>query len=179
MALGGRKSPAHVERMPAENSFDIVSEFDYQELVNAIDQARREIQTRYDLKDTQTELDLSKTELVITTDNEINLASVRDVVQTKVIRRKLSLKIFDFAPFEVASGAKVRQVATLQQGIESELAKKISKMVRDKFPKVQPRIQGETLRVASKSRDELQNVIQFLREQEENLPVPLQYTNYR
>jgi cyclic-di-GMP-binding protein len=165
--------------MPAESSFDIVSEFDHQELVNAIDQAQREIQTRYDLKDSKTTLELSKTELVITTDNELALTSVRDILETKALRRKLSLKIFAYGPVQDVTGARVRQVATLRKGIDSDLSKKIAKLIRDRFPKVQPRIQGETLRVTSKSRDELQAVIQHLRENEETIDVPLQYTNYR
>ncbi len=165
--------------MPAESSFDVVSEFDHQELVNAVDQAQRDIQTRYDLKDSGTTLDLSKTELVITTDNELTLTSVRDILETKALRRKLSLKIFDYGPAQDVSGARLRQVITLRKGIDSELAKKIAKMIRDRFPKVQPRIQGETLRVASKSRDDLQAVIQYLRDNEGAIDVPLQYTNYR
>lgn len=165
--------------MPAESSFDIVSEFDHQELVNVVDQALRDIQTRYDLKDSKTTLELSKTELVITTDNELSLTSVRDILETKALRRKLSLKIFDYGPVQDVTGARIRQVVTLRKGIDSDLAKKIAKMIRDRFPKVQPRIQGETLRVASKSRDELQSVIQHLRENEGTIDVPLQYTNYR
>lgn len=165
--------------MPAESTFDVVSDFDHQELVNAVDQTRRDVQTRYDLKDSNTSIELGKTELVITTANEMSLASVRDILQTKALRRNLSLKIFDFGPVEDVSGARVRQTVTLQKGISSDVAKKIQKLVRDQFPKVQPRIQGESLRVGSKSRDELQAVIQFLREHEGDLPVPLQFVNYR
>ncbi|GAB4433513.1 MAG: YajQ family cyclic di-GMP-binding protein [Chloroflexi bacterium OHK40] len=165
--------------MPAENSFDIVSEFDHQELVNAVDQATREIQTRFDLKDTRTTLELSKSELVITTDSELSLRSVRDILETKALRRQLSLKIFAYGPPEDTSGGRVRQVVTLRRGIDSELAKKIARMVRERFPRLQPRIQGDTLRVASKSRDELQAVIAYLREQEATIEVPLQFTNYR
>lgn len=165
--------------MAAESSFDIVSEFDHQELVNAVDQAQREIGTRYDLKDTKTSLELSKTELVITTDSEMSLTSVRDILETKALRRKLSLKIFDYGKVEDVSGGRVRQVVTLRKGINSDLAKQIAKSIRDRFPKIQPRIQGDTLRVASKSRDELQAVIAFLREREGEIEVPLQFTNYR
>lgn len=165
--------------MASENSFDIVSDFDHQELVNAVDQALREIQTRYDLKDTKTRLDLSKTELIIDADTEMSLRSVRDILETKALRRQLSLKIFDYGKPEDVSGGRVRQAATLRKGINSELAKKIAKMIRDQFPKIQPRIQGETLRVASKSRDELQAVMKFLREQEGAIDAPLQFTNYR
>jgi hypothetical protein len=165
--------------MAAESTFDIVSEFDHQELANAVDQALREIRTRYDLKDTKTTIDLGKTELTLSTESEMHLSSVRDILETKALRRNLSLKIFSYGKVEDISGGRVRQVVTLQQGINSDLAKKIQKLIRDQFPKVQPRIQGETLRVGSKSKDELQNVIQLLREEAENLPVPLQFTNYR
>ncbi|HMQ29311.1 MAG TPA: YajQ family cyclic di-GMP-binding protein [Chloroflexaceae bacterium] len=165
--------------MAADNSFDIVSDFDHQELVNAVDQAMREIQTRYDLKDTKTALDLSKTELAITTDTEMSLRAVRDILETKALRRQLSLKIFDYGKPEDVSGGRVRQVVALRKGINSDLAKQIAKQIRDQFPKIQPRIQGETLRVTSKSRDELQAVIKFLREQEAQIDAPLQFTNYR
>ncbi len=165
--------------MAAENSFDIVSDFDHQELVNAVDQALREIQTRYDLKDSKTTIDLSKTELVITTDNDMSLRSVRDILETKALRRQLSLKIFDYGKPEDASGGRVRQTVALRRGISSDLAKQIAKRIRDQFPKVQPRIQGDSLRVSSKSRDELQAVIRFLREQEGEIDAPLQFTNYR
>lgn len=165
--------------MAAESTFDVVSDFDHQELVNAVDQAQREIRNRYDLKDTKTSLDLSETELVITTDNDMTLRSVRDVLETKTLRRNLSLKIFDYAEPEEISGARVRQVITLKRGMETDLAKKIQKMIKAEFPKVQARVQGDALRVGSKSRDELQHIISFLRQKEEEIPVPLQYTNYR
>ncbi|NJK79722.1 MAG: YajQ family cyclic di-GMP-binding protein [Chloroflexaceae bacterium] len=165
--------------MASESTFDIVSDFDRQELVNAVDQAQREIVNRYDLKDTGTTLDLSETELTITTDNEMTLRNVRDIMETKALRRNLSLKIFNYGELATMSGGRVRQVATLQKGLDSEMAKKIQKLIRDQFPKVQARVQGDSLRVGSKSRDELQSVIQYMREQEETLPVPLQYTNYR
>lgn len=165
--------------MAAENSFDIVSDFDHQELVNAVDQATREIQTRYDLKDTRTTLELNKTELLITTDSELSLRAIRDILETKALRRQLSLKIFDYGKPEDVSGGRVRQVVTLRKGINADLAKKIARLVRDQFPKLQPRIQGDTLRVTSKSRDELQAVIKFLREQEGQIDVPLQFTNFR
>ncbi|NJN65418.1 MAG: YajQ family cyclic di-GMP-binding protein [Chloroflexaceae bacterium] len=166
--------------MASESTFDIVSEFDRQELVNVVDQTRREVGTRYDLKDSKTTLELSETELVITTSSEMHLQSVREILETKALRRNLSLKIFSYGKAEEIGGMRIRQVATLQQGIDSELAKKLQKMIRDEFPKkVQARIQGDAVRVGSKSRDELQGVIQFLREQEQDFPVPLQFTNYR
>ena len=165
--------------MPAESTFDIVSEFDRQELVNAVDQAQREVRTRYDLKDSKTDMTLGDKELTITTESEMHLSSVRDILETKALRRNLSLKIFSFNAAEEISGGRVRQVATLQQGIPEDVAKKLQKLIRDQFPKVQPRIQGETLRVGSKSRDELQGVIKLVKEHQDEFSVPLQFTNYR
>ncbi len=165
--------------MATESTFDIVSEFDYQEVVNAVDQTQREVRTRYDLKNTNTTLELSQNELVITTESEMHLRSVRDVLETKALRRNLSLKIFDYGEVEDVSGARVRQVVSLRQGISTELAKKIQKIIRDQYPKVQARIQGEAVRVGSKSKDDLQQVIQFMREQQDQFEVPLQFTNYR
>ena len=148
--------------MAAEASFDVVSEFDRQELVNALDQTERDVRTRYDLKDSNTQFELGEKQLVITSDSEITLASVRDVLETKAIRRKLSLKIFDYDEPE-ETGKRVRQTVTLRQGISDELAKKIQKQIKEHAPKVQARIQGDALRVASKSKDDLQNVIAMLR----------------
>jgi uncharacterized protein YajQ (UPF0234 family) len=165
--------------MPAESTFDIVSEFNHQELVNAVDQTQREVRTRYDLKDSKTEIALSEKELTITTDSEMHLAAVRDILQTKALRRGLALKIFSFGPVEEISGARVRQIAALQQGIPEEVAKKLQKLIRDRFPKVQPRIHGEALRVGSKSKDDLQVVIRLVKEHQDEFTVPLQFTNYR
>ena len=165
--------------MASSSSFDVVSDFHYQELVNAVDQARREIKNRYDLKDTKTEVELSPTQIVINTDSEFTLESVLTILQTKVSKRQLSLKILDYGKIESASGSRVRQEITLKKGIETELAKKMSKAVRDEFKgkKIQVAIQGDSLRVTAKSKDELQQVIQFLREGD--WPVALQFNNYR
>lgn len=165
--------------MPAESTFDIVSEFDRQELVNAVDQTLREVRTRYDLKDSKTELTLGEKELVIETDSEMRMAAVRDILQTKALRRGLSLKIFSFGAVEEVSGARARQVAALQQGIPEDVAKKIQKLIRERFPKAQARIHGEALRVGSKSKDDLQAVIRLLKDQQDEFTVPLQFTNYR
>ena len=165
--------------MPAESTFDIVSEFDRQELVNAVDQTQREVRTRYDLKDSKTELTLGEKELTITADSEMHVAAVRDVLETKALRRNLSLKIFKWGVAEEIGGMRVRQVATLQQGIPEDVAKKLQKLIRDQFPKVQPRIQGDALRIGSKSRDELQGVIKLVKDRQDDFTVPLQFTNYR
>ncbi len=165
--------------MAAESTFDIVSEFDRQELVNAVDQTQREVRTRYDLKDSKTEIVLGDKELTITADSEMHLSAVRDILETKALRRSLSLKIFKWgAPAEIG-GLRVRQVAALQQGIPEDVAKKLQKLIRDQFPKVQPRIQGDALRIGSKSRDELQGVIRLVKEHQDEYAVPLQFTNYR
>ncbi len=163
--------------MAATSSFDIVSDFEWQELVNAIDQANREIKARYDLKDTKTELKLDPTEITISTDSEFTLSTVHDVLQTKAVKRNLSLKIFDYGTIESASGNRVRQAIKLQKGIDAELAKKISKLIRTDYKKVQASIQGDVVRVSSKSKDDLQQVMQDIKQ--EDWPVALQFTNYR
>lgn len=165
--------------MAAESTFDIVSEFDRQELTNAVDQTQRDVRTRYDLKDSKTDIVLGEKELTITSGAEIHISAVRDILETKALRRNLSLKIFKWGPVEEMGGMRVRQVATLQQGIPEDVAKKLQKLIRDAFPKVQPRIQGDGLRIGSKSRDELQNVIKLVKERQDEFPVALQCTNYR
>ena len=163
--------------MAGDCSFDIVSQFDEQELVNAIDQTRREVATRFDLKDTKTEIIHTKDTITIVTDSSFTLKSVRDILETKAVRRGLSLKIFKMGKEENAAGSKVRQVIDLQQGISQDLAKKINKHIRDAYPKVRPQIQGDAVRVVAKSRDELQAVIALLKQKD--YPVALQYINYR
>ncbi len=165
--------------MPAESTFDIVSEFDRQELANAVDQTQREVGTRYDLKDTKSELDLGEKELTITSDSEMHLSAIRDILQTKALRRNLSLKIFDYGDVQEISGARVKQVVTLKQGISDDIAKKIQKLVKEHNPKVQARIQGDAVRVGSKNKDDLQLVIRMLRERQDEFPLPLQFNNYR
>lgn len=163
--------------MASNYSFDIVSDFDRQELVNAIDQSRREIIARYDLKDTKTTLDLTETTLAVETDSEFTLQSVQTILRTKAAKRNLSLKIFDFGTVNAASGNRVRQEITLKKGIDKELAKKITKLIRDNLKKVQAAIQGDEVRVSAKSKDDLQSAIQLLKAEE--WPVALQFVNYR
>ncbi len=165
--------------MAAESTFDVVSEFDRQELHNAIDQTEREVRTRYDLKDSRSELKLGDKDLTITSDSEMHLQAVRDILESKAIRRGLSLKIFNYGEVEEVGGMRVRQVVTLQQGIAEDLAKKLQKLIKEHAPKVQARIQGDAVRVGSKSKDDLQTVIRLLRERADDFPVPLQFTNYR
>jgi cyclic-di-GMP-binding protein len=163
--------------MAAENSFDVVSQYEEQELVNALDQTRREVNTRFDLKDTKTEISQDKKGITILTASEFTLKSVVDVLQSKMIKRDLSLKILKAGKVEQAHGMMVRQTFELQQGISQELAKEISKLIRDRFPKVKAQIQGDAVRVSGKSRDDLQAVIAALKEKD--YPVPLQFVNYR
>jgi uncharacterized protein YajQ (UPF0234 family) len=163
--------------MAAENSFDVVSEFDRQELVNAIDQAMREVHTRYDLKDSGATIDLEKTELTIHAPDEMTLTAVRDILQSKMVGRKLSLKIVQFQTAEEAAGGTLRQKGLLQQGLTQDLARQITKLIRDSFPKVKTQIQGDAVRVSGKSKDDLQAVQAALRAKD--YPVALQFTNYR
>lgn len=163
--------------MAGEISFDVVSDFDEQELRNALDQVRREVQQRYDFKGAQVDLVQEKTRIVLVTDSEMRAKAVRDLVESKAVRRNLSLKIFDWGEVVPAGGNKVRQEVALRRGLPDDLARRLVKLIRDEFPKVQPRVQGDAIRVAGKSRDELQKVIARLRELDE--AVPLQFENYR
>lgn len=163
--------------MAANSSFDIVSKFDRQELKNALDQAEREVRQRYDLKDTKTEINLVDDTITINTESDYSLGAVKDVMESKMISRKLSLKILDYQTEEDASGARKRQVVKLREGIADDVAKIISKEIRDNFKKVNAQIQGDAIRVQAKSRDDLQAVMTHLNAQD--YPVALQYTNYR
>ncbi|HEX5467365.1 MAG TPA: YajQ family cyclic di-GMP-binding protein [Candidatus Limnocylindrales bacterium] len=165
--------------MAGDISFDVVSDFDHQELVNALDQARREIATRYDFKGVRAEVELGKDTLTIQTDSEPRAAAIRDLIASKAVRRSLSLKIFDWGTVEPAGGGTVRQVAGLRRGLPEDLAKRISKLIRDDYPKVKAQIQGDAVRVSGKSKDELQKVIARLRQESDAYPVALQFQNYR
>ncbi|MEA5412701.1 YajQ family cyclic di-GMP-binding protein [Synechococcus sp. BA-120 BA3] len=158
-------------------SFDVVSDFDRQELVNAVDQVRREVGQRYDLKDSNTEIEVEEASLTITTASDMTLDAVVDVLRQKATKRNLSLKIFDLQTPEPVGGNRVKQVIKLRKGLSQELAKKLSKLVRDQVKKVTVAIQGESLRVTGKNKDDLQQVITLLRA--EDLEVPLQFENYR
>jgi uncharacterized protein YajQ (UPF0234 family) len=163
--------------MASTYSFDVVSKFDRQELKNAVDQTGREIATRYDLKNSGTQIEQTDHELVITTESEMALNAVRDILESKLVRRNLSLKILDYQSVEQASGGRVRQVVKLREGISDDLAKQIVKRIRDEFKKVTPQIQGDTVRVQAKNKDDLQAVIQVLKQAD--LPVALQFVNFR
>ncbi len=165
--------------MAASYSFDVVSDFDHQELVNAIDQLKREVNQRYDLKDSGTDINLEEDKIIISTASDMTLQAVETALLQKSTKRKLSLKIFDFQKPEVSSGNRVRQVVLLRKGLSQEIAKKLSKLIRDDLKKVSVSIQGDSLRVTGKSKDDLQLAIELLRKKEEELDCPIQFENYR
>ncbi|MDJ0800233.1 MAG: YajQ family cyclic di-GMP-binding protein [Calothrix sp. MO_167.B12] len=163
--------------MASTYSFDVVSDFDRQELVNTVDQTIRDVKSRYDLKDTKTTVELGEETITINTDSEFTLDAVQKLLREKAAKRNLSQKIFEVGKIESASGNRVRQEITLKKGISQEIAKKISKLIRDEFKKIQASIQGDAVRVTAKNKDDLQAVIQRLKQEE--LPIDLQFTNYR
>jgi uncharacterized protein YajQ (UPF0234 family) len=163
--------------MSSESSFDIVSKVDMQELSNAITQAEREIETRFDFKGSKSSIALEKEELVVGSDDEYKLKSVIDILQSKMIKRGVPIKNMDFGKLEGASGGTVKQRIKLRQGIEQDISKKINILIRDSKLKVKSQIQGDQLRVTGKSKDDLQSVMTLLRGAD--LPIELQFTNYR
>ena len=166
--------------MAKDCSFDIVSEFDKQELVNAVDQVKRDLTSRFDLKNSNSSIDLEADKAItITTNDDMKLRNIYDILQSKLIKRGISIKVLDAQPIENALGGNVRQVFNLRKGLTQELAKKIVGDIKDSKLKVQASIQGEQVRVSGKNKDDLQEVIQLLRKNEEKYDAPLQFTNYR
>lgn len=161
----------------AENSFDVSSTVDLQEVRNAVAQAEKEITTRYDLKNARAELRLEKEEIVLESSDEFTLGQALEVVKTKLIRRGVHLKSLRYGKMEAASGGRARQKVTLQQGIPIETAKRIVAEIKTMKLKTQGSIQGDTVRVSGKNRDDLQAVIAALRGLD--LDVPLSFTNFR
>ena len=166
--------------MAKDCSFDILSEFDKQQLVNAVEQVKREIGSRFDLKGSNSDviLDADKS-ITITTNDEMKLRNILDILQSKMIKRNLSIKILDAQTVENALGGNVRQVFNLRKGLTQELAKKIVADIKTTKLKVQASIQGEQVRVSGKDKDDLQAVIKMLREKEDSYNIPLQFQNYR
>jgi hypothetical protein len=160
-----------------ESSFDVVSEVDLNEVRNAVNLAQKEIATRYDFKKSVSKVTLEEDGLVLVSDNEGKLKSVVDIVEEKLVRRKVSLKALQYGKIEAALGGTVRQRVALAAGISDEKAKAMNKLIRQQFKRVKVSIQGDSLRVFSPSKDELQGVMQLLRENDFDLP--LQFTNYR
>lgn len=166
--------------MAKDCSFDVVSEFDKQELVNAVDQVKRDLTSRFDLKNSNSSIDLEADKAItITTNDDMKLRNIYDILQSKLVKRGISIKILDAQPVENALGGNVRQVFKLRKGLTQELAKKIVSDIKDSKLKVQASIQGEQVRVTGKSKDDLQEVIQLLRKNEDKYEAPLQFTNYR
>ncbi len=163
--------------MASEYSFDVVSKVDMNELQNAVTQAEKEIATRFDFKGSKSEIKLEKDALILVSDDEYKLASVIDILQSKMVKRGISVKNMDFGKLEPASGGTVRQQVKLKQGIGQEDAKKMNILIRDSKLKVKSQIQGDQLRVTGKSKDDLQAVMALLRGAD--LPLELQFVNYK
>ena len=165
--------------MPQDFSFDVVSKVDLQEVANAVQQASKEIVTRFDFRGSASKIELKEKELevVLVSDDEHKIKSVIDILETKLVRRGVAVKALDYGKVEAAAGGTVRQVARIQQGIPSEKAKEIVKAIKDRKLKVQASIQADQVRVSGRSKDDLQNAMAIVREGDFGLP--LQFTNYR
>jgi uncharacterized protein YajQ (UPF0234 family) len=163
--------------MAQEFSFDVVSKSDMQEVANAVVQAQKELAQRFDFKGSKSSIELTAEELVLVSDDEGKLVSVKDILETKLVKRKVSLKALDYGKLEQAAGGTVRQKAKIVQGIEIEKAKAIVKTIKDAKVKVQASIQSDQVRVVGRSKDDLQKAMTLIRETDYG--IPLQFTNYR
>ncbi|HEU5415847.1 MAG TPA: YajQ family cyclic di-GMP-binding protein [Candidatus Angelobacter sp.] len=164
--------------MAAENTFDIVSKVDLQEVHNAIQNALKEIHARFDLKDSKSEIVVEgKDAIIMTSSDEYKLKAVNDILQGKLVKRGVPLKALTYAAVEPAAGSRARQKITMQQGIPSEKAKEIVRVIKDSKKKVQAAIQGDTVRVSGKDRDTLQEIIALLKGRD--FGIDMQFTNYR
>ena len=164
--------------MAAENSFDIVSKVDLQEVSNAIQNALKEIHTRFDLKDSKSDIQLEgKEAMVLSSADEYKLKAVTDILQSKLVKRGVPIKALNYGVVEPAAGSSVRQKITMQQGIPIEKAREIVKVVKDSKKKVQASIQGDTVRVSGKDRDALQEIIALVKGHD--FGIDMQFTNYR
>jgi len=163
--------------MPADNSFDIVCKVDMQEVTNALDQTRREVDTRYDLKGTKHEISLEKSDITIITSDDMKLKAITDILQSKMHKRGVPLKALSYGKVEEAGGGRLRQKIALQQGIPIEKAREIVRLVKDSKVKVQAAIQEDQVRVSGKNRDDLQKIIALVKDKD--LGIALQFTNYR
>lgn len=163
--------------MAQEFSFDVVSKTEMQEVANAVQQAQKELAQRFDFKGSKSEITHTDEELTLVSDDESKLKQLKDIVEGKLVKRKVSLKALDYGKIEAASLGTVRQKAKIVQGIESEKAKAIVKAIKDAKLKVQASIQGDQVRVVGRSKDDLQRAISIIKEQD--FGIPLQFTNYR
>ncbi len=163
--------------MAKENSFDIVSKTDYAEVDNALNQTAKEISQRFDFKGSKAAAELQGKELILTAEDETRLRNMNDILQSKFVKRGISLKALDYQKIEPAAGGTVRQVVKIQQGIPIEKAKEVVKFIKDSKVKVQASIQGETVRVSGKDRDTLQDVIAKLKGKD--FGIDMTFDNYR
>ncbi|OCT13752.1 YajQ family cyclic di-GMP-binding protein [Paenibacillus pectinilyticus] len=163
--------------MSTESSFDIVSKVDMQELNNAIQQAEKEILTRFDFKGSKSSIKLDKDQLVVTSDDEFKLQNVLDIMHAKMTKRGISIKNLEYSKVEPAAGSTVRQKISMKQGVDQDNSKKINILIRDSKLKVKTQIQGDQIRVTGKSRDDLQAVIALLRKAD--IPLDLQFVNMK
>lgn len=163
--------------MAQEFSFDVVSKTEMQEVANAIQQAQKELAQRFDFKGSKSSIDLTGEEIVLVSDDEGKLRSVKDILESKLVKRKVALKALAYEKVEQAAGGTVRQRAKIVQGIESEKAKAIVKTIKDAKLKVQASIQGDQVRVTGRNKDDLQRAIALVKEGDYG--IPLQFTNYR
>lgn len=164
--------------MPTEFSFDVISKPDPQEIKNAVQQAQREIETRFDFRNSMSEIEHDgKSTLTLSADDETRLAALVDVLQSKLIKRGVDIRFLDYGKLESASKGTVRQTVTIKSGLPTDTARKIVKLIKDKGLKANTQMQDEQVRVTSKSKDDLQAVQSLLKG--EDFDVPLQYTNYR
>src|SRR5262250_1354209 len=164
--------------MAAENTFDIVSKVDLQEVSNAVQNSLKEIHTRFDLKNTKSDIQMEgKEALVLSSSDEYKLKAVNDILQSKLVKRHVPIKALTYGVVEPAAGSTVRQRITMQQGIPTEKAKEIVRIIKDSKKKVQASIQGDTVRVSGKDRDTLQEIIALLRQKD--FGIDMQFTNYR
>lgn len=165
--------------MAKDSSFDVVSDFDMGEMTNAVDQAQRELGTRYDFKGTSAKIEFiaDKAGVQIEGDSKNQLDAIVDMLQSKLLRRGISIKVLDLSAEPVQGGMTMRWVIKFKKGLDQEKAKKITKLIREAYPKAKAQIQGDTVRVSSSSRDDLQGIIAHLKAQE--LDFPLDFTNYR
>jgi uncharacterized protein YajQ (UPF0234 family) len=162
----------------ADNSFDIVSKVDLQEVSNAIQNALKEVHTRFDLKDSKSEIVLEgKDAIILSSADEYKLKAVNDILQSKLVKRGVPIKALTYAAVEAAAGSRARQKITMQQGIPTEKAKEIVRIIKDSKKKVQASIQGDSVRVSGKDRDTLQDVIALLKGRD--FGIDMQFTNYR
>ena len=163
--------------MAQEFSFDVVSKSDMQEVTNAVVQAQKELAQRFDFKGSKSSIELANDELTIVSDDEGKLKQVKDVLETKLVKRHVALKALDYGKIEAASMGTVRQKAKIVQGIETEKAKAIVKTIKDAKLKVQASIQADQVRIVGRSKDDLQKAITVIKENDYG--IPLQFTNYR